>query len=927
KNYPLVCQSLQALAGMAYPGGARFDWNTPLPFREIFRERLFDALGRFDPPSEAGQRQPWATRRSRFNSQLPLEYAYAAWGLLPNPDAGERDHYRPYRRATVELITAFQARRLEAIEHVASDFVGNRDTTKTPFRLPDLASFNSKAGGLAEALQEFLTLERHVVLAAWKSARLPPPERRVLAGDTLVARFLDEDQDPEVLAALRENDRREPLRAAAREAFFAENPDKKQAKLPPDVKAATEPLPIPGPYRFRLETAGTGVSLDDVLALSTLKEGDRVVVEPRWTVDSRLPAAEQHPLQPTPKQLLRGMRLTLRSIEKEKRPDGSVPRAWLHAEEVSVATSSDNPPGYLFRGFREPLVDGGLYTFDADPNDIYGFWQAKVVQGLLEGGQNELFRRVQPGAPAGVNWPAAAAAGQQRFFDGLRAMHAAGLTVSFEASKAAFIGEHGDAPLMLVQGPPGTGKSFTTAFAILARAQGALAAGLPYRVLLGAKTHAATDVLLANVLAAIASLERMAAAAPALFAQYFDRRLLTLPCYRINPRDGLPDGAEELPVGQGSGRPLRLLQTLPVAVVGATPGGVYRAVKAEGRTLFDHPTFELLVLDEASQISLPEAIMAALPLRADGQVMVVGDHRQMPPIVQHDWDNETRRTFQDYEVYQSLFDTVRACQPVQIQFQQTFRLHRDMAEFLRRSVYTLDGLHYFSEREHLLSVLPQSDPFVAAVLDPTYPIVVITHGERSSQLRNDFERDLTAPLLAALFAEGFSVSHGFGMVVPHRAQRASLQETLRAVVQNAPDADIAAAVDTVERFQGGERQAIIISATESDPAYLLASGKFLYDPRRLTVAISRAKEKLVVVASRAVFETFSPDEQTFYNTQLWKDLLHRICTTSLWRGERLGHAVDVWGNPPLDVPAAVCHPPLNVNMATSGMSSVPPAAW
>ena len=50
KNYPLVCQSLQALAGMAYPGGARFDWNTPLPFREIFRERLFDALGRFDPP-------------------------------------------------------------------------------------------------------------------------------------------------------------------------------------------------------------------------------------------------------------------------------------------------------------------------------------------------------------------------------------------------------------------------------------------------------------------------------------------------------------------------------------------------------------------------------------------------------------------------------------------------------------------------------------------------------------------------------------------------------------------------------------------------------------------------------------------------------------------------------------------------------------
>ena len=98
------------------------------------------------------------------------------------------DHYRDreaYRRATCDLTIAFQARRLEALEHVANDFMGNRDTTKTNFRLPDLASFNGKAGGLAEALQEFLTLERHVALSGWKSARLPPPERRARAGKPL----------------------------------------------------------------------------------------------------------------------------------------------------------------------------------------------------------------------------------------------------------------------------------------------------------------------------------------------------------------------------------------------------------------------------------------------------------------------------------------------------------------------------------------------------------------------------------------------------------------------------------------------------------------------------------------------------------------------------------------------------------------------
>jgi len=38
------------------------------------------------------------------------------------------------------------------------------------------------------------------------------------------------------------------------------------------------------------------------------------------------------------------------------------------------------------------------------------------------------------------------------------------------------------------------------------------------------------------------------------------------------------------------------------------------------------------------------------------------------------------------------------------------------------------------------------------------------------------------------------------------------------------------AIDTVERFQGGERTVILVSATESDRAYLLASSEFLLDP-------------------------------------------------------------------------------------------------
>jgi hypothetical protein len=87
-----------------------------------------------------------------------------------------------------------------------------------------------------------------------------------------------------------------------------------------------------------------------------------------------------------------------------------------------------------------------------------------------------------------------------------------------------------------------------------------------------------------------------------------------------------------------------------------------------------------------------------------------------------------------------------------------------------------------------------------------------------------------------------------------------------------------------------------VGATESDPHYLLGSSEFLLDPRRLTVALSRAKHKLILVAARSIFALITPDEEAFANAQLWKNLLRRTCTVPLWKGEREGRRVEVWGN-------------------------------
>jgi superfamily I DNA and/or RNA helicase len=235
-----------------------------------------------------------------------------------------------------------------------------------------------------------------------------------------------------------------------------------------------------------------------------------------------------------------------------------------------------------------------------------------------------------------------------------------------------------------------------------------------------------------------------------------------------------------------------------------------------------------------------------------------------------------------------------------IRFAESFRLHAAMAEFLRQEVYRHDGIAFHSKKRDRLPVHPVADELATAVLDPDYPLVVIVHDEGESQVRNPFEQALIEPVLHALADPGkyrLDAVDGLGVVVPHRAQRAALQQAFPelCVLDAATGMPVRSAVDTVERFQGGERTVILVSATESDRAYLLASSQFLLDPRRLTVALSRAKRKMVLVAARSIFSLFSPDQETFANALLWKNLLLRTCTALLWEGERGGKRVAVWG--------------------------------
>ena len=302
-----------------------------------------------------------------------------------------------------------------------------------------------------------------------------------------------------------------------------------------------------------------------------------------------------------------------------------------------------------------------------------------------------------------------------------------------------------------------------------------------------------------------------------------------MPLYRVAPHDPPPDGVDrtwckDAEKENGEDYNADVIQEQPWAVVGVTPGGIYGMLKEKWpKEIFGHELCDLLVLDEASQMNLPEAVMAALPLKADAPLIVVGDHRQMPPIVKHDWDAEARRTFRQYQVYESLFDTLRAQNPPMIRFAESFRLHAAMAEFLRQEVYRHDGIAYHSKKRDVLPAHPVADDLVAAVLRPGLPA-------GRGRPRRGREPDAQPVRAGADRADppgagrpgrstGWTPWTGWGSWsrTGRSGRRSSRRSRELCVIDPATGLPARSAIDTVERFQGGERTVILVERHRERP--------------------------------------------------------------------------------------------------------------
>jgi hypothetical protein len=544
----------------------------------------------------------------------------------------------------------------------------------------------------------------------------------------------------------------------------------------------------------------------------------------------------------------------------------------------------DSP--FRYRHARITLQPGARYTIDESADDLNA---DKYLDACNNAGANHLYlwmSDVKAGrAPRRVRPSRLRSAAE---FAGLasQAQSPHGLT---EAQRR-LVGEGYSDRVIVVQGPPGTGKSHTIGLAILARMLSLKSRVRSFRVAVAAKTHAATEIVLRSV---AARRRELCAAFPG------DEMLKRLDALRIvkaaRSRDeSMPEGVEALPV-YGDGAQTAAMQWLalmhqPFLVVGGTPGGLYSLIqKGAGELDWTREYFDLVVVDEASQMGVAEALTSAAFLRSDGQFIAVGDHRQMPPILQHAWDEESRRDLRKSRPHLSIFEYLKALEFPQAPLDESFRIPAEIAEFLRRHVYAADGINFRSLHRRRLdfdaSANPDVEPWAAAALAPEHPMILIEHEEEGSQQSNVYEAELAARLAElAMDRLGLDAENGIGIVAPHRAQRALLSSRIPA---------LAGAIDTVERFQGGEREMILVSATVSDREYAQAESTFLLDPRRLTVAISRPRRKLIVIAGRTVFDLMADDVNEYERLSLWKRLYHEAKHGVLWEGDVGGYGLRV----------------------------------
>ena len=258
-----------------------------------------------------------------------------------------------------------------------------------------------------------------------------------------------------------------------------------------------------------------------------------------------------------------------------------------------------------------------------------------------------------------------------------------------------------------------------------------------------------------------------------------------------------------------------------------------------GSELLEDRKFDLSVIDEATQATQPAAL---IPYLKAEKTILIGDHKQLPPTVVNQEAAESGLKISLFEKLIAIYqDELSSLLEIQ------YRMNREIMGFSSIYFYNNSLKAAESAAGQKLSDLglkiSDDNCFTEKSLKSEYPLVFLDTKEMKAEERsfegsNSYDNPVESEIVLDIL---------------DRALKSSLSESDVAVITAYKDqVDLInqhskfknVEIDTVDAFQGREKEMIIFSAVRSNPEKNIG---FLRDLRRLNVALTRAKRKMIFI--------------------------------------------------------------------------------
>lgn len=274
-------------------------------------------------------------------------------------------------------------------------------------------------------------------------------------------------------------------------------------------------------------------------------------------------------------------------------------------------------------------------------------------------------------------------------------------------------------------------------------------------------------------------------------------------------------------------------------------------------SVLDDLRFDVLVIDEACQSVEPGCWV---PLRRADRLILAGDHLQLPPTILSD---AARKEGYAVSMMERLVNHYGDLVTRQLTVQ--YRMHEAIMGFSSQHFYNNSLIADESVRTHVLSDLPRFRPELMSDEPVTFIDTAGTGWQEEVEpeglsKRNPEEGQLVLRQVNALVEAGLAPAD-IAVIAPYAAQVRWLRD--HSIYDKLE-------IDTVDGFQGREKEAVVISLVRSNG---IGEIGFLSDARRMNVALTRAKRKLIIAG----------DSATLASDSFFQSLLAWIEETGIYR--------------------------------------------